>query len=959
MPGRPATAFDLASLQRLLSHLPVPVFVKDGQSRGLFVNQAFEALFGVAPGALHGNRGEAVFPAEQVASFLSSDAQVFAHGDTLAFDAVYWSAAHAGNRLVHSVKTPLFDAAGQPQFLIEVATDITERKQEQAELHASDQRFRDLVDFTDGIVWEADAITFNNSFISKSAERLLGYPLAEWLTPDFWADHIHPDDREHAMQYSQACVARCEDHEFEYRFLTQDGRVLWIHDSTKIALQDGQPRWLRGLMVDISERKRAEQQRLASRVALHESEQRYRTLVEWLPDAVCVHREGIVLYANPAAVRHIGAKNAQDLVGRSILEFFHPDNHAAALERSQPLTADSRISPSSEEKLLRLDGSYIDVEVIRTPILFDGEMATQSVLRDITERNRSQEQLRVSHQSLKAISQGVVIADPQQRILSVNDAFTTITGYRSAEAVGKSWDLLQGPDTALHSVDAMRMNMGYGSHFYSDILHYRKDGSSFWNELTVSPVRDALGRLTHFIGVIRDNTKRHQDEEEIRRLAFYDSLTELPNRRLLMDRLKHAQTTASRTRQHAAVAFLDLDNFKQLNDTLGHDVGDVLLQQVAARLTSCVREGDSVARLGGDEFVVLLEALSIYSAEAATQAEMVASKILQVLGEPYMLGEHSYHSTPSIGIVVFVKEQESIDDLLKKADIAMYQAKAAGRNTARFYEPAMQAAAAAHAQLEKDLRLGLARHEFVLHYQIQVETQADGQMQAIGTEALVRWQHPKRGMVLPAAFISVAEETGLILPLGQWVLETACAQLVAWAQQPDTAQWTVAVNVSAAQFSKANFVSTVRTALHSTGANPALLKLEITESMLMNDVEDVIAKMNAIKAYGVHMALDDFGTGYSSLSYLKRLPLDQLKIDKSFVRDLLTDPSDAVIARTIVALGHSLGLKVVAEGVENIGQHDFLASIGCDAYQGYYFGRPVHSSHLALPKLGQTAPLQI
>ena len=817
MPEQAPPGPDPASLQRWLVGMAMPVCVKDAGSRYLFANQAFEALFGTTDDALRGGHGEPVFSPEQVADSLSADAKVFASGVTASFELVYCSPVDGKNRLLHSLKTPLFDAAGQPQFLVEVIQDVTASRQAYADLQAYDQRFRDLVDFTDGIVWEAEATTFNNTFISKSAERLLGYPSEDWLTPDFWANHIHPEDRRHAMQYSSDCIARGEDHEFQYRFIKRDGSVVWIHDSTKIAMQDGKPKWLRGMMVDI------------------------------------------------------------------------------------------------------------------------------------TARQQEQQQLRVSHQSLKAISQGVVIADPQQRIVSVNDAFSSITGYAPAEAMGRTWDLLQGPDTALDSVDAMRLNMAYGSNYYGDILHYRKDGSTFWDELTISPVRDARGTLTHFIGVIRDNTKRHQNEEEIRRLAFYDPLTGLPNRRLLLDRLRHAQLGTTRTLQHAAVLFLDLDNFKQLNDTLGHDVGDMLLQEVAQRLISCVREGDSVARLGGDEFVLLLEALSPHGPEAAAQAEMVASKILHTLGEPYALGKHRHHSTPSIGIVVFVQDNESIDELLKKADIAMYQAKAAGRNVARFYEPAMQAAAAARAQLEKDLRQGLVRGEFVLYYQVQVETHADGTVRTIGTEALVRWQHPTRGLVLPAAFIPIAEESGLILPLGQWVLEAACAQLVAWARQPDTAHWTVAVNVSAAQFSKADFVSTVSTALQATGANPDRLKLEITESMLMHDVEEVVAKMNAIKAYGVRMSLDDFGTGFSSLSSLKRLPLDQLKIDKSFVLDLLTDPSDAVIARTIVDMGHSLGLRVVAEGVETQGQHAFLANIGCDAYQGYYFGRPVPSSQLVLP----------
>jgi diguanylate cyclase (GGDEF)-like protein len=415
-----------------------------------------------------------------------------------------------------------------------------------------------------------------------------------------------------------------------------------------------------------------------------------------------------------------------------------------------------------------------------------------------------------------------------------------------------------------------------------------------------------------------------------------------------MDRLKKAIVSAARTGQHGAVMFLDLDHFKQLNDSLGHDVGDILLQQVATRLKSCVREVDSVARLGGDEFVVLLEALSMHPQEAAAQAEVIAGKVLASLGQPYELREHAYTSTPSIGIVVFLESDETIDDLLKKADVAMYQAKAAGRNTLRFFDPVTQATLTAQNAMEHDLRRGLEAHEFVLHYQPQVS----GDGTTTGHEALVRWCHSERGMVPPGQFIALAESSGLILPLGQWVLETACAQLVLWASSPATAAWSLSVNVSASQFAQVNFVEQVMAAVAKTGANPKCLKLELTESMLVDDVEDIIVKMNTIKACGVGFSLDDFGTGYSSLTYLKRLPLDQLKIDQSFVRDVLTDPSDAVIARTVVALGHSLGLAVIAEGVETAEQAAFLAEIGCDAFQGYYYGRPGP----ALPVVATGAP---
>lgn len=440
-----------------------------------------------------------------------------------------------------------------------------------------------------------------------------------------------------------------------------------------------------------------------------------------------------------------------------------------------------------------------------------------------------------------------------------------------------------------------------------------------------------------FVVTLRDITQQRHDEEEIRRLAFYDPLTNLPNRRLLMDRVRQAMINSARHGRHGALMFLDLDHFKLLNDTLGHDVGDELLQQVATRLRMCIREGDSVARLGGDEFVVLLEDLSPNPNEAASHAEFVAHKILDLLAQPYRMRGHLHNSTPSIGIVVFFEDHETIDELLKKADVAMYQAKSAGRNTARFFDPVMQAAAATHAAMAQEIKVGIERNEFVLHYQVQI----DARGHCTGAEALVRWNHRVRGLVSPAHFIPLAEETGMILPLGYWVLDSACQQLAHWSRTPATAHWTMAVNVSAAQLAQPGFVESVKKALLHSQAPATQLKLELTESMLANDVEGIITKMMDIKALGVNFSLDDFGTGYSSLSYLKRLPLSQLKIDKSFVRDVLTDPSDAVIARTVVALGHSLGLTVIAEGVETPEQRDALAAMQCDAFQGYFFGRPV------------------
>ncbi|WP_161539918.1 EAL domain-containing protein [Glaciimonas sp. PCH181] len=468
-----------------------------------------------------------------------------------------------------------------------------------------------------------------------------------------------------------------------------------------------------------------------------------------------------------------------------------------------------------------------------------------------------------------------------------------------------------------------------GAESYGVMEFYVRDVRAQDNDLL--SVARAIGlQIGQFIG-------RKAAEDEIWQLAFYDPLTRLPNRRLLVDRLQLVIARNSRHKEHSALFFIDLDNFKTINDTLGHDKGDLLLQQVAIRLSSCVRAADTVARQGGDEFVVMVNELSHDEEKAALQAESIGGKILNLLNQPYQLAEHVYRSTSSIGITLFDGRVVSTDDLLKRADLAMYQAKSAGRNTLRFFEPDMQAAVMARAELEIDLRRGQQDAQFILYYQAQVDRTGHW----TGAEALIRWQHPKRGLVPPAEFISTAEETGLILPLGRWVMETACVQLAAWARRPEMSHLTLAVNVSMRQFRQPDFVKQITELLDATGADPRKLKLELTESMLLDDVEDIIIKMSALKALGVRFSLDDFGTGYSSLSYLKRLPLDQLKIDQTFIRDVLTDPNDAAIVRTIVALAQSLGLSVIAEGVETAPQIDFLANNGCDAYQGYLFSHPL------------------
>ncbi len=437
--------------------------------------------------------------------------------------------------------------------------------------------------------------------------------------------------------------------------------------------------------------------------------------------------------------------------------------------------------------------------------------------------------------------------------------------------------------------------------------------------------------------------ERKQMEEQVREMAFSDPLTGLPNRRMLMDRLEQALITASRLGHQDALLFIDLDNFKSLNDTLGHDKGDALLRQIATRLKACVRDGDTVARLGGDEFVVLLQALSDDPLEAAKQVHVVAAKILGVLGKNYELDGHGHHSSASIGCTLFGSlQREKLEEPLKRAELAMYQAKAAGRNRLRFFEPEMQATVNARAALEAELREAVALGQFVLYYQ----PQSEGDGRPSGAEALLRWQHPRRGLMSPGEFIAVAESSGLIRVLGRWVMETACKQLAAWADRPETAHLTMAVNVSVRQFKQSNFVQEVLDILAATGAKAQQLQLELTESVLVDNAQDIVIKMNALKASGIRFSLDDFGTGYSSLFYLKRLPLDQLKIAQDFVRDILIDPDDVAIAKMVVALTESMGLEVIAEGVETEAQRAFLADLGCHNYQGYLFSQPLPAKEL-------------
>ena len=631
----------------------------------------------------------------------------------------------------------------------------------------------------------------------------------------------------------------------------------------------------------------------------------------------------------------------QDVVGQRALMLCDPaSTDLARATFTQFLGTDEL--PYVELQLRCRDGRILDVSVSASTA-FDDAIVTATlhqmlhlVLHDVTDRKLADEARRIAATAFDS-HEAMMITDAHSVILQINWAFTEITGYSPADIVGQTPSFLKSGRHDAAFFAEMEDSIRRDGSWRGEIWNRRKNGELYPAWMSVTGVRSKDGEITHYVSSQSDITLRKAAEEEISHLAFFDPLTELPNRRLLMDRLRRALATSLRSTREGALMFIDLDNFKLLNDTLGHDKGDLLLQQVALRLSACVRDSDTVARIGGDEFIVLLEELSEQSATAALQTESIGGKILAALNLPYDLAGEAHYSTPSIGMTLFGDHKNSETELLKRADLAMYQAKAAGRNTLRFFDPKIQELVTAHAMLEAELRQGVLHDELVLYYQAQV----DSARRLTGAEVLVRWRHPRRGIVPPVEFIPLAEETGLIHPIGQWVLDTACRQLVAWAGQPAMAHLTIAVNVSACQFQRPDFVAQVMAVLGQTGADPHMLKLEITESLLLTDVEDIILKMTELQTHGISFSLDDFGTGYSSLSYLKRLPLDQLKIDQSFVRDVLTDPNDAAIVRTILALGHSLGLSVIAEGVETEAQCGFLAELDCHAYQGFLFSRPL------------------
>ncbi len=757
-----------------------------------------------------------------------------------------------------------------------------------------------------------------------------------------WTDLVHPDDRAMmAAYFAEEVAGRGRNFDKEYRIIRQsDQEVRWVHGIGRLEFDGkGQPVKMRGVIKDITERKLSEMQ-------LRNSEERYRATFQWNLDSIdiCRLEDGRYIDVNDAFQRVMGFKR-EEVIGRTAQE---NGIWANAVDRQKLLDAlrQNQGSCKFETPYRTRNGDMRWGLLSVVAIELDGVPCILSITHDITEAKAAEERLTVAANALRSSEERYRMAFQTHldainitRIedgvfIDCNQAFLDTMGYKREEVLGRTsmeLGMWADPRDRKAMVEMVRRNSSFRG---LEVQIRKKSGEVVWGEMSASLME--LDGIPCILSITKDLSAVKSAEKTIRSLAFYDPLTGLPNRRMLMERLRHPVDAGAQGSRSQALLMVDLDHFKTLNDTLGHQTGDLLLQEAARRIVACAHEADTVCRLGGDEFVVVLEDMSNTAEEAAAQAKAVGEKILAALDQTCWLGKHECLSTASIGIAVFGDRQDVTDEILQQAEIALYQAKAAGRNTLRFFSPDLQAAVNARATLEEELRQAIKANQFLLYYQPQVER---GRL--TGAEALVRWKHPRRGIVEPYEFIPLAEESRLILPLGQWVLEAACKQIVQWAERKETANLTIAINISALQFRQPSFVEQMLSILSRTGANPGNLRLELTESMLAENLEDIIAKMTELKSHGLRFSLDDFGTGYSSLTYLKRLPLDRLKIDRSFVGDMLVDATSGAIAQTILSLGRAMGISVIAEGVETEAQRGYLAGIGCYSFQGFLFSPPL------------------
>ncbi len=826
---------------------------------------------------------------------------------------------------------PNLDSRGRVIGLVGMLKDVTEAKRIERALSESEARYRAAMEGSPDPVVIYD-MQGRVEYVNPAFTRVFGWTLEELAGKRL--DFVPPEEWERTKEVIKLVAAGETCLDFETRRYTKDGRILDISISSACYRTDGvTPTKSVVTLRDITQRKQAQAALLKSQASLARA-QRMAHLGNWeldlATDRLECSEEVFHIYGVPGRGNPV-----------SLQEFFqsvHRDDRFLVKQRMH-LAMDEGQSLDFEHRIVRPGGEVRVVHQLAEVVRDEQGVPLQIVgaMQDITERRRSEEEMRLLVRVFENTIEGIVVTDANEVIQMVNRAFTDVTGYSAEEAVGQTPRLL---NSGRHSRDfyadmwASLMNSGY---WQGEIWNRRKSGEAYPEWLTITAIRDARGQVSHYVGVFHDITETKRNQEQIAYQAYHDALTGLPNRLLFNDRLKMALARAQRKHTGLAVMFLDLDRFKNINDSLGHAVGDRLLQSVAKRLVHWLREEDTVARLGGDEFIMLLQ-----DTMDPEYAMHVGQRILESLSEPFRVGGQDLYVSASIGITLYPHDGRDLETLVSNADIAMYRAKEEGRNNCKLFTPAMNQQVVQRMALETSLRRALDEGEFLLHYQPKVDLRSG---QVVGVEALVRWLKPGEGLIPPDEFIPVAEETGLIVPLGHWVLRTACAEIKKW-HQMGYRDLHMAVNISPRQFMQKDLVQMVREILRETRLDPCHLELEITENVVMFNVEEAIVTLKELKDLGVRLSMDDFGRGYSSLYYLKRFPMDALKIDRSFVGDIVTDPDDASIVNTIISMSRSLGLEVVAEGVETTDQLDFLRSNACNQMQGFLFSRPVSGEQL-------------
>jgi diguanylate cyclase (GGDEF)-like protein/PAS domain S-box-containing protein len=846
-----------------------------------------------------------------------------------------------GERREHVVTgKPHYDAAGRFLGYRGVGEDITDKRRAERALAEAKERLELALEGSSSSLWDTDLRT-REVYLSEGWAEFLGQPRATTRTNlDVLKRMVHPEDLPGVARQAMLAVKGVTDgYAGEHRVQLPSGSWKWVLSRGKVVERDaktGRALRMTGTNLDITERKRAEH-------ASRDAEARYRALIELAPDGVAVFSNGIIEYVNPAAARMVKATTPRQLMGMKVEDLVHPEHRARFAERLGYLCAGPGVTAFEERKLRCLDGSEIVVEAASVSFLERGRLVLQSVLRDVTEQRKAREMLAEREKRfrdvLEASGEYVWETDTAWRYTFLSERVETVLGYLRHEMIGRT------PREFMPLGEAQAMDEWFGKRAadglgFRDLVHrsLTKSGRVVWQSVTCVPVFDSAGVLSGYRGTGADITARTQAEDRIRFLATRDVLTGLPNRVLLSDRASQAILAAARARGSLAVLFLDLDRFKLVNDSLGHAAGDALLRAVAERLGATLQPDDTLARIGGDEFVLLWNGLKS-SQDAAT----LAQRALAILARPFTVEGRTLNVTASIGISVYPGDGRDFSELLQNAGAAANHAKETGRDRFLFFSPELNARAVARLGMENDLRRALARGELLLHWQPVVSNRSvrGGGGQMVGAEVLVRWQHPQEGMLMPDRFISVAEDSGLIRPLGQWTLERALSQIGAWRRMymKDGRQelW-FALNVSAHELAQGDtYVAQVAEALAANQVPGSCIELEITERVLMSHLAENVETLRELGRLGVRVAIDDFGTGYSSLAYLRQLPIDKLKIDRSFLRELDTHPADATIVQTIAAMAKALGLRVAAEGVESEAQVARLRALGCDEWQGHHF----------------------